>query len=86
MSEQKINDALDALREEGDRLDNLEAKELLTNLVENIEQNVDYAGLSGEHQDLVEDVKDVITHFEVEHPSITGILNEILMALGNIGI
>ncbi len=86
MSEQKINDALDALREEGDRLDNPEAKELLTNLVENIEQHVDYAGLSEEHQDLVEDVKDAITHFEVEHPSITGILNEIMMVLCNIGI
>ena len=47
---------------------------------------MDYAGLSEEHQDLVEDVKDAITHFEVEHPSITGILNEIMMVLCNIGI
>jgi len=86
MSEQKINDALDALREEGDRLDSSEAKERLTNLVDNIEQNVDYTGLSVDHQDLVEDVKDAITHFEVEHPSITGLLNEVMMTLGNIGI
>ena len=86
MSEQKINDALDALREEGGRLDSSEAKERLTNLVDNIEQNVDYTGLSVDHQDLVEDVKDAITHFEVEHPSITGLLNEVMMTLGNIGI
>ena len=86
MSEQKINDALGALREEWNRLDNPEAKERLTNLVENIEQNVDYTGLSVDHQDLVDDVKDAITHFEVEHPSITGLLNEVMMTLSNIGI
>jgi len=86
MSEQKINDALGALREQGGRLDNPEARERLSNLVENIEQNVDYSGVSEEHQDLVEDVKEAIVHFEVEHPSITGILNEVMMTLSNVGI
>ena len=69
MSEDRINEALGALREEGERLDNPAVKERLTNLVDNIEQNVDYSGLSGEHQDLVEDVKEAIVHFEVEHPN-----------------
>ena len=86
MTEQKINEALGALREEGERLDNPEAKERLSNLVDNIEQFADYTGESQEHHDLVEDVKDAITHFEVEHPSITGILNELMMTLSNIGI
>ncbi len=86
MSEDRINEALGALREEGERLDNPAVKERLTNLVDNIEQNVDYSGLSGEHQDLVEDVKEAIVHFEVEHPSITGILNEVIMTLSNMGI
>ncbi len=86
MSEQKINEAIGALREEGERLDNPEAKERLTNLVDNIEQYVDYSGVSEEHQDLVEDVKEAIVHFEVEHPSITGILNEVMMTLSNMGI
>jgi hypothetical protein len=86
MSEQKINEAIGALREEGDRLDNPESKQRLTNLVDNIEQYVDYSGVSEEHQDLVEDVKEAIVHFEVEHPSITGILNEVMMTLSNMGI
>lgn len=86
MSEQKINEALGALREEGDRLDNLDAKERLSNLVGNIEQKVDYTGVSEEHQYLVEDVKEAITHFEIEHPSISGILNEVIMTLSNMGI
>jgi hypothetical protein len=86
MTEQKINAALGELRKEGEQLDDPESKERLASLVESIEQNVDYAGVSGEHQDLIEDVKDAIAHFEVEHPHITGILNEITMALSNMGI
>lgn len=86
MTEQKISDALDELRKEGEQLDNPESKELLDSLMENIGQNIDYTATLDEHQDLVEDVKDAITHFEVEHPRITGILNEIIMALSNMGI
>lgn len=86
MTEQKINDALDELRKQGEEIDNPESKERLTSLVDNIEQNVDYSGVSEEHQDLIEDVKDALTHFEVEHPHITGILNEIIMTLSNSGI
>ncbi|MFM8331018.1 MAG: DUF4404 family protein [Candidatus Methylumidiphilus sp.] len=86
MTEQKINDALGELRKEGEQLDDAESRERLASLADNIEQNVDYSGASEEHLDLVEDVKDAITHFEVEHPQITGILNDIMVTLGNCGI
>jgi polyhydroxyalkanoate synthesis regulator phasin len=86
MTEQKINEALDELRKQGEEIDNPESKELLSNLVDSIEQNVDYTGSLEDHQDLIEDVKDAITHFEVEHPHITGVLTEIMMALSNCGI
>lgn len=86
MTEQKINDALEELRKQGEEIDDPASKERLSSLVENIEQNVDYAGASEEHQDLIEDVKDAIAHFEVEHPHITGVLNEIMMTLSNCGI
>ena len=86
MTEQKINEALNELRKQGEEIDNPESRERLTSLLENIEQNVDYTGLSGEHQDLIDEVRDAITHFEVEHPHITGVLNEIIMTLSNCGI
>lgn len=86
MTEQKINDALEELRKQGEEIDDPASKERLSSLVENIEQNVDYAGASEEHQDLIEDVKDAIAHFEVEHPHVTGVLNEIMMTLSNCGI
>lgn len=86
MSEQKLNNALDELRGEAERIDDEETKERLTSLLDNIEQNVDYPSAGDEHDDLVEEVKEAITHFEVEHPRITGILGEVLMTLSNMGI
>jgi uncharacterized protein YpuA (DUF1002 family) len=86
MTEEKLNTALGELRKEGEQLDNPESKERLSSLVDNIEQNLDYSSLGDEQHDIVEDVKDAITHFEVEHPRITGILNDIIMALSNSGI
>ncbi|HUL10744.1 MAG TPA: DUF4404 family protein [Methylococcaceae bacterium] len=88
MTEQRINDALAELRKEIERLEigNQAAKERLANLVENIEQRIESSGTSEEDHDLVEEMKDAITHFEVEHPRITGIINDIMMTLSNVGI
>ncbi|MGH8544177.1 MAG: DUF4404 family protein, partial [Gammaproteobacteria bacterium] len=38
------------------------------------------------HEDLVANVQGAIRHFEVEHPRATAILNDIMVALSNIGI
>ncbi len=35
---------------------------------------------------LAEDIKEAISEFEIEHPRLTGILNDIMIALGNLGI
>jgi predicted transcriptional regulator len=88
MTEQKLNDALGELRKEIERLeiDNRATKERLATLVENIEQRIESSGGGEEHHDLVEEMKDAITHFEVEHPRITGIINDIMMTLSNAGI
>lgn len=88
MTEQKINDALAELRKEIERLEigNRAAKERLTSLVESIEERVEASGGGEEHHDLVEEMKDAITHFEVEHPRITGIINDIMMTLSSAGI
>ncbi len=86
MSEQKINEALGELRKEGEQLDDQASRERLSNLLESIEQNIDLTGESEEHQDVIEDIQDAITYFELEHPHITGILQEIMMALNNMGI
>lgn len=88
MTEQKINDALAQLRKEIERLEigNRAAKERLTSLVESIEERVEASDGGEEHQDLVDEMKDAITHFEVEHPRITGIINDLMMTLSSAGI
>lgn len=88
MTEQKINDALAQLRKEIERLEigNRAAKERLTSLVESIEERVEASGGGEEHQYLVDEMKDAITHFEVEHPRITGIINDLMMTLSSAGI
>lgn len=89
MSEEKINNALEELRREVERLEvgDSEARERLTNLIENLEQNLKPSEVSEDgHQGLIDDVKEVVTHFEVEHPRVTGILNDIMMTLSNMGI
>jgi hypothetical protein len=90
MTEQQINNALEELRREIERLDlsDTETKERLTGLVESIEQRMTAApGVVEEGQpDLLNEMNDAVTQFEVEHPRITGILNDIMMALSSSGI
>lgn len=87
MAEKKINEALAELRDEISQLEigDQDVKDRLTSLIENIERGVD-SGDSEDHSALNEEMQDVITFFEVEHPRITGIVNDIMMALNNMGI
>jgi hypothetical protein len=38
------------------------------------------------HLHLVEDMKEAVSQFEVEHPTLTGVLNELMVTLSNMGI
>lgn len=88
MTEQQINDALEELRREIEQLDigDSETKERLTGLVESIEQRMTPGVVEEDQPDLMVEMNDVVTQFEVEHPRITGILNDIMMALSSSGI
>lgn len=88
MTDREIAQALADLRTEIDQLDKGDTvtAERLEELVNRLEEQLVGAEL-GQHQlHLVEDVKDAITEFEVEHPRLTGILNDIMVALSNLGI
>lgn len=88
MTDKEIVQALAALRAEIEQLDQADAAtgERLEELVSKLEQQVTAAELGQHQMHLVEDIKDAITEFEVEHPRMTGILNDIMVALGNLGI
>jgi hypothetical protein len=88
MNDREIAQAIADLRSQIDQLDESDTAtgERLRDLVDRLEHQLGAAEL-GQHQShLVDDIKDAITEFEVEHPRMTGILNDIMVALSNLGI
>jgi len=63
-----------------------ESKKRLEQLVEDIETKINNPEDIDHHPNLVQDVKDSVAHFEVSHPTVTGFLNDIMIALSNMGI
>lgn len=88
MSETKLNEALQELKTEiaALQVEDTDAKRRLETLVEGLEKKLETPSDEEHHHGLVEDVRDSVEHFEVEYPRLTAILNDIMMALSNMGI
>lgn len=88
MSETKLNEALQELKAQVAALqvDDADAKRRLEDLVEGLEKKLESPSDEEHHDTLLENVRDSVEHFEVEHPRITAILNDVMMALSNMGI
>lgn len=88
MSQQKLTDTLQKLKDQiaGLALDDAEAKEKLQSLVDSLEEKLRSPQDAAHHHSLVEEVRDSVQHFEVEHPRLTAILNDLMMTLSNLGI
>lgn len=88
MTEKPIHHALSELRAEIDNLhlDDADTKNHLNQLLQSIEESVASESLENGHTDLIEDMSNAVTQFEVEHPRITGIINDIMVKLSNMGI
>lgn len=84
----KLQETLKALREEIDNLsaDEQESKARLEELVEKLQLKLERPDDTVYHQSLTEGLSESLTYFEVSHPRITGVLNEIMMTLSNMGI
>lgn len=87
MSEKEVSEALFNLRQEVERLSPSlpEDKERLEALLDDLEDRLE-ASEDPNQLHLVEDVKALIERFEADHPHITGILNQLMVALGSMGI
>ena len=88
MEQEKLRRAVDELREELGRLaiDDAAERERLERLVADIEHGIDNPEDQTHHANVIAGVEDAISRFEVEHPRATGILNHIMVTLGNMGI
>ncbi len=88
MSEQKIQECLEGLRTELNQLqgEDQQIQERVNGLIAEVEQQL----LEDEHRrqnpTLMESINNTIEQYKVEHPAVTGILNQIMMSLANIGV
>lgn len=87
MEREELKQSLEGLRSEIRKLgeDDEPIKGRMKRLVADLERQVEGAGDS-EHEGLIENVRDYIEQFEVEHPRLTGMLNRVMVALSNLGI
>lgn len=88
MTDKNIDQALTELRTHIDQLaaSNAATRQKLQNLLSDLEANFHSLEGSEHHVHLIRDLKETISEFEVEHPRLTGILNDIMVALSNLGI
>jgi hypothetical protein len=86
--DQDLRKALRELRAELERASGADPEECakLERLIDAIEHKLDHPEQHEEDYSLVERAKESIEHFEVSHPRATGILNDIMMMLSNMGI
>ncbi len=87
MSDEQLRQSLTELRSELERLEAEEAevRERLDALITGVEMRLSTPSDIAHHHSLVRDLRRSILQLEVSHPRATGILNQIMAALGNIG-
>ena len=88
MSEDKLRDALEALRGEISRLEGLDdqSRARLDHLLGDIELKVKQPQDAAHHENLIQRLQDSVSRFEVSHPNLTMALNEVLNALSGAGV
>ena len=87
MSQQELHHLLSLLKEELEDLESSsESHKEISSLITNIELQIQTLEDKQQHRPLTENIRNHIEKFETEHPRITGILNDIMMKLSNIGI
>lgn len=87
MSDSKLRDGIRDLRKELER-DTTRDPALrgrLQGIVDDLESRLGSADESL-HKRLLEDLRSAVQQFEAEHPRATGILNDIMVTLSNMGI
>ena len=63
-----------------------DAKARLTELVDEVERELEQLGETADHASMLDRMQHQVEAFEVEHPRITNILNDIMVTLANLGI
>ena len=87
MDQQQLRDYLDQLN---DQIDSIHAPEndkaQLAGLIEEIERQLSLPELDNPPHTLVEQVESMMSSFERDHPTVSGILNNIMVTLTSMGV
>ena len=85
MTQRSLQDALEALRAEVRRMavSHPEEKERLEALLADLE-GAPARGASD--PGVLSRARDAVAHFEAKHPTVTAILNDVLVSMGNVGM
>ncbi len=88
MSEQKIHECLQGLRDELEHLqgEDSQVRERVNGLITEVEQQLVDDAYQRQNPSLMESIDNTIEQYKVEHPAVTGILNQIMMSLSNMGV
>ncbi len=88
MSRNELHGPLEQLRAEIKKLgDEDEAvKQRMQQLVADLEGKLEGAEESEHEPQLIDSLRQNIERFEVEHPRLTGVLNQVMVELSNMGI
>jgi len=81
----KLKEDLDALIVKMGGLDDI-SREKLDRLVRFVDKNLDAPLDPAHHDRLIEHLEDSVRYFEISHPDITTVMNDMLMMLSNLGI
>jgi hypothetical protein len=85
MDEKYLRDHLDLLSQEVENLPlGDSARDRLNRLIADLKPHEE-AG-SKPPSDVIENIDNMVVHFETEHPTVTGVLNNILITLSNMGV
>ncbi len=89
MSRSELHEPLERLRAEIKKLgeDDDAIKRRMKRLVADLEHKLESSGEDSEHEpQLVENLRENVERFEVEHPRLTAVLNQVMVTLSNMGI
>ena len=88
MSNEQLNTSLEELRAALADVDGLDepARARIERLIADLEHQIGTPSDSGHRTSTAESLPNLIEHFEVEHPRITSILNQISVTLSGMGI
>lgn len=88
MSHDELTELVDRLKAEVASLESTdhEARTRLQSLITDLETRLAEDDTDSSDDDLLDSLRESVDRFEVEHPRATGIINQIMVMLGNMGI